>query len=59
MLPILERMRFSSETGVDTVLNFGRWFRLAAGRVESLTAEAARRGRRWLQGVGRSRDAFA
>ena len=43
LLPILERLRLSSETWVDTVLNFGRWFRLAAGRVESLTAEAASR----------------
>jgi len=41
------------------VLNFGRWFRLAAGRADSLAAEAARRGRRWLQGVSHSRAAFA
>jgi hypothetical protein len=44
------RQRLSSETWVETVLNAGRWFRLAAGRADSLTAEAARRGRRWLQG---------
>jgi len=59
LLPILERLRLSSETWVETVLNFGRWFRLAAGRVDSLAAEAARRGRRWLQGVSHSRAAFA
>ena len=59
LLPILERLRLSSGTWVDAVLNFGRWFRLAAGRVESLTAEAARRGRRWLRGVSHSRAAFA
>ena len=53
------RLRLSSETWVETVLNFGRWFRLAAGRVDSLAAEAARRGRRWLQGVSHSRAAFA
>jgi hypothetical protein len=59
LLPILQRLRLSSETWVETVLNFGRWFRLAAGRVDSLAAEAARRARRWLQGVSRSRAAFA
>jgi len=52
------RQRLSSETGVETVLNFGRWFRLAAGRADSLAAEAARRGRRWLQGVSHSRAAL-
>jgi len=56
--PILQRLRLSSETWVDTVLNFGRWFHRAAGRVDSLAAEAARRGRRWLQGVSHSRAAF-
>jgi hypothetical protein len=45
-LPILQRLRLSTETWVEMVLNFGRWFRLAAGRVDSLAAEAARRGRR-------------
>jgi len=59
LLPILERLQLSSETWVETVLNFGRWFRLAAGRVDSLAAEAGRRGRRWLQGVSHSRAAFA
>ena len=46
--PILRRLRLSPETWVETVLNFRRWFRLAAGRVASLAAEAAHRGRRWL-----------
>jgi len=44
------RQRLSSETWIETVLNFGRWFRLAAGRVDSLAAEAGRRGRRWPVG---------
>jgi hypothetical protein len=59
LLPILQRLRLSTETWVETVLNFGRWFHLAAGRADSLAAEAARRGRRWLQGVSHSRAAFA
>jgi hypothetical protein len=53
------RQRLSSETWVETVLNSGRWFRLAAGRADSRAAEAARRARRWLQGVSHSRAAFA
>jgi len=58
-LPILQRPRLSTETWVETVLNFGRWFHLAAGRVDGLATEGARRGRRWLQGVSHSRAAFA
>ena len=58
LLPILQRLRLSTETWVETVLNFGRWFHLTAGRVDSLAAEASRRGRRWPQGVSRSRAAF-
>ena len=58
LLPILQRLRLSTETWVETVLNFGRRFHLAAGRVDSLAAEAARRGRRWLQGVSHSRTVF-
>jgi len=57
--PILRRLRLSSQTWVEMVLDFGRWFRLAARRVDSLAAEATRRGRRWLQGVSHSRAAFA
>ncbi len=53
------RLRLSSETWIETVLNFSRWFHRAAGRVDSLAAESARRGRRWLQGVSHSRPAFA
>jgi len=56
--PILQRIGVSSDTWVDTVVNFGRWFRRAAGRVESLTAEANKRGRQWLHGVSHCRAAF-
>ncbi len=59
LAPILVRLQLSAETWVETVLNFGRWFKRAAGRAEHLTAEAARRGRRWLQGMSHSRAAFA
>lgn len=57
--PVKLEMQLSSETCVETVLNFGRWFRLTHGRVDRLAGEAAHRGRRWLQGVSRSWAAFA
>ena len=56
--PILQRLGVSCETWVDTVKNFGRWFHRAAGRVESLQAEASRRNRRWMHGISHSRQAF-
>jgi hypothetical protein len=59
LAPILQRLGMGSETWVDMVVNFGRWFRRAAGRAESLSAEATRRGVRWLQGISHSRAAFS
>ena len=56
---LLARLQLSAEAWLDTMLNFGRWFKRAAGRAESLTAEAARRGRHWLHGLSHSRAAFA
>lgn len=57
--PILERLGINGEVWVEAVKNFGRWFRTAVGRAESLVKEAARRGRRHLQGVGHCRLVFA
>ena len=57
--PILSRLGISSDGWVETVVNFGRWFRRAAGRAESLTAEATKHGRRWLHGVSHCREAFS
>jgi hypothetical protein len=59
LAPILERLQIAGESWLDMVLNFRRWFRRAVGRADSLAAEAASRGRRWLHGVTRSRVAFA
>jgi hypothetical protein len=62
---IQERLEFlAGQFSIDvcsvaTVLNFGRWFHRAVGRVDGLAAESARRGRRWLQGLSHSRIAFA
>ena len=59
LAPILERLSIVEGRWLDTVLNFGCWFHRAAGREESLAAEAARRGRQWLAGTSHSRAAFA
>ena len=40
LAPILERLQLWAETWVNTVLNFGCWFRRSASRAESLTEEA-------------------
>ncbi len=53
--PILDRLQLSSETWVDLIENFGRWFRRAAGRAESLAREAVRRGQGRMHGVAHSR----
>ena len=58
LAPILERLKIVPETWTPMVTQFGRWFGTAAGRAETLTAEAARRRRVWLQGVSASRTAF-
>ena len=59
LAPILTRLQITNDSWVDMVKNFGRWFRRAAGRQESLAEEATRRGCRWVQGVSRSRQLFA
>ena len=56
--PILERLGLSDEYWIDCVKNFGRWFHRAAGGVSSLSDEAARVGKHWLQGVACCGDAF-
>jgi hypothetical protein len=56
--PILERLQVAGETWVASVENFGRWFHRAVGRADRLCAEAARRGKRWFQGLAPSRAAF-
>jgi len=59
LAPILDRLQIVSDGWSEMVSNFGRWFGTAAGRTESLTAEADRRGRRWVQGIQTSRTVFA
>jgi hypothetical protein len=59
LAPLLERFQVSADSWIDAVLNFGRWFGNAAGRVEALAGEAARRGRSSLKGISHSRTIFA
>lgn len=58
LAPILERLNVNSVTWMATIEQFGRMFRRAIGRVSSLAALAASRGRHWYQGVGASRLVF-
>ena len=58
LAPVLERLQVSGESWVGMVKKFGRTFRRAAGTPKSLAQEAARYGRRWLQGVTASRAIF-
>ncbi len=58
LAPILERLGLNGDAWVETVQHFGRLFKRAAGRVDSLTAAAAQSGRRWLQGRSAARVAF-
>ena len=56
--PILERLQIEVDHWVELVKQFGRRFRRVAGSVRSIYDEAARAGRRWLQGIGSARWAF-
>jgi len=56
--PILERLQVNADAWVDTVDRFGRMFRRAVGRVSSLAALAAHRGKCWFQGLTASKLAF-
>ena len=55
--PILEQLRVSEETVVETVTHFGRMFLQRVGR--RVFRKSPRRGCRWLAGVRNSRKIFA
>jgi REP element-mobilizing transposase RayT len=59
LAPILQRLKIVPQSWTTIVTQFGCWFGTAAGRVETLAVEAARRQRAWLGGVSASRTAFA
>jgi hypothetical protein len=58
LAPILERLGVESERWLDTVSHFGRRFKRAAGRRDSMTALAMRSGRSWFQGQRAASVAF-
>ena len=58
LAPILDRLGVDRANWVDTVRDFGRMFKHAAGRATSLVRAAPRCSRRWLQGKAAARIAF-
>jgi REP element-mobilizing transposase RayT len=56
--PILDRLGVNGERWIETVQQFGRLFKRAAGRVDSLAAGAVHSGQRWFQGQCAARLAF-
>jgi hypothetical protein len=58
LAPILDRLGVDRSNWVDTVRDFGRMFKQAAGRAGSLMSAAPRCSRRWFQGKAAARVAF-
>ena len=58
MAPILDRSGLDRSNWVKTVREFGRMFKLAAGRASSLARAAPRCSRRWFQGKAAAQAAF-
>jgi hypothetical protein len=58
LAPIMDRLGLNQSNWVETVRGFGRLFKQAAGRPNSLVDAAARRSRRWFQGKAAARTAF-
>jgi hypothetical protein len=58
LAPILDRLGVDRSNWVDTVRDFGRMFKQAAGRASSLVRAAPRCSRRWFQGKVAAQVAF-
>jgi hypothetical protein len=56
--PILDRLGVDRSNWVDTVRDFGRMFKQAAGRASPLVRAAPRSSRRWFQGKAAAHVAF-
>ena len=56
---ILDRLKVSAESWLETVAQFGRRFHRAVGLADHLKAEAQRLGVTWLHGLRWSQVAFA
>ncbi len=58
LAPILDRLGLERSHWVETVRDFGRMFKQAAGRWSSLRQAAPRRSRRWFQDKSAAQLAF-
>ena len=58
LAPILDRLGVDRSNWVETVRDFGRMFKQAAGRASSLVHAAPCSSRRWFQGKAAARFAF-
>jgi hypothetical protein len=58
LAPILDRLGVDRSNWVETVREFGRMFKQAAGRASSLVRAAPRCSRRWFQGKAAAQLAF-
>jgi hypothetical protein len=58
LAPILDRLGIDRSNWVNTVRDFGRMFKQAAGRASSLVRAAPRYSRRWFQGKAAAQLAF-
>ena len=57
-LLILDRLRINGDGWLETVRNFGRWFKRGAGRARLSGVRGFVNGRRWYQGQHAARIAF-
>jgi REP element-mobilizing transposase RayT len=58
LAPILERLGLNGDRWPETMRQFGRWFKTAVGRRDSLKELAARRRKAWLHGQAGAALAF-
>ena len=58
LAPLLDRLGLDRSNWVNTVRDFGRRFKQAAGRVSSLARAVPQRSRRRFQGKGAAQAAF-
>jgi hypothetical protein len=58
LAPILDRLGVDRSNWVNTVRDFGRMFKQAAGRASSLVSAAPGCSRRWFQGKAAAQVAF-
>lgn len=58
LAPILERLEVNSESWLDCIQNFGRWFRRAVGKPRSMQTAVSKSNRHSFHGITRAKQAF-